>query len=283
MEKTRIGFIGAGTVGTALAVHLSQRGYPVVAVASLEFAERLAGMVPDCKVYPEPQGVADTAQLVFVTTPDDAIAPVVAGLRWHPGQSVVFCSGAASSDILEPARRAGAHVGGFHPLQTFASVEAEEPLLSVLQGMAQALGGSWIKLGANDKVLYHAGAVMACNYYITLIKLATDLWQEFGVAPNQAVKALMPLIRGTLSSLENVGLPHCLTGPIARGDVGTVRKHMKAIRERAPGLLPLYRELARHTVPIALAKGGIGPEQAEEVYRFLGGAHLGGPKRVSRK
>ncbi len=183
---TKLGFIGAGTVGTALAVRLNSAAYPVVAVSSrsLSSAERLAQAVKGSpRVFNTLQEVADNAEMVFITTPDDAIATVAAQITWHPGQSVVHCSGSASTDILEPARRAGAQVGAFHPLQTLASVqqaienipgstfaiEAEEPLLSILKDMATFLKGSWIVLKAGDKVLYHAAAVMACNYLANLL------------------------------------------------------------------------------------------------------------------
>ena len=219
----RLGFIGAGTVGTALSIRLSSKGYPVVAVSSRSqtSAEKLAQSISGCHAVNNSQAAADAAELIFVTTPDDAIAPVVSEIQWHSGQSVVHCSGAASTDILESAKRLGAQVGAFHPLQTFASVkqaidnipgstfaiEAEEPLLTTLKGMATALEGDWIELKASDKVLYHAAAVIACNYMVTLIKLATDLWQTFNIPTPQATKALMPLLRGTLNNIDNVGIP----------------------------------------------------------------------------
>ncbi len=280
-----IGFIGAGTVGTALAVRLSGKGYPVVAVSShtKASAQRLAEAVPGCRACDGAQAVADNAQLVFVTTPDDVIAQVVADMRWHRGQGVVHCSGAASTDILEPARECGAHVGGFHPLQTFASVthaienipgstfaiEAEEPLLATLQKMATALEGTYIRLGAGDKVLYHAAAVVACNYLVTLVKLATDLWQSFGVSPQQATRSLLPLLKGTLNNIDNVGIPNCLTGPIARGDLGTIKKHIFALDKATPALLTTYRELGLQTIPIALAKGKLDEQRATELRELL--------------
>lgn len=284
-EKRRIGFIGAGTVGTALAVRLNGEGYPVVAASSrtIASAQRLAKAVPGCKAYQNAQMVADNAQIVFITTPDDAIASVAAELQWRRGQGVLHCSGADSAAILEPAKGFGAHTGGFHPLQTFASVshaienipgstfaiEAEEPLLSTLQGIADDLGGQWVRLTAGDKVLYHAAAVIACNYLVTLVKLATDLWQTFGVPPQQATRALLPLLRGTLNNIDNVGIPDCLTGPIARGDGGTVAKHISALEQSAPGILATYLELGCQTLPIALAKGKIDEQKAEELYTML--------------
>ncbi len=281
----KLGFIGAGTVGTALAIRLSRKGYPVAAVYSRSHAsaEKLAEAVGSVRVFENSQGVADAADIVFITTPDDAIPSVVARTVWHRGQSVVHCSGADSTEVLEPARKTGAHVGGFHPLQTFAglqraidnipgstfAIEAEEPLLTTLKEMAKALECNWIKLEADDKVAYHTAAVIACNYLTTLVKMAADLWQTFGIPPEQAARALMPLLKGTLSNIETLGIPKCLTGPIARGDIGTVNMHLNALRETAPALLSTYCELGMQTIPIALAKGKIGEERAQELKKVL--------------
>jgi predicted short-subunit dehydrogenase-like oxidoreductase (DUF2520 family) len=280
-----IGFIGAGITGTALAVRLAQHGYQVIAVSSrsLSSAKKLAGRISSCQAYNEPQEVADTAQLVFITTPDDAIPEVAAKVKWHKEQSVVHCSGAHSIDILEPAKQRGANTGCFHPLQTFAgidqaienipgstfAIEAEEPLLGILKEMATTLEGDWVILKAGDKVLYHAAAVFACNYLVTLVKVATDLWQTFQIPPAQAIKALMPLLRGTLSNIENVGLPNCLTGPIDRGDMGTISRHLESLEKQAPPLLSIYKELGRQTIPIALGKGKIDLQKAEELETLL--------------
>ncbi len=281
----KLGFIGAGTVGTALSVRLSNRGYPVVAASSRSqaSAKSLAQAVSGCQIFDNNQGVADTAELIFITTPDDAIASVASEIQWHPGQHVVHCSGADSTDILEPAKKSGARVGVFHPLQTFASarqaidnmpgstfaLEAEEPLLNTLKEMADSLEGHWIELKASDKVAYHASAVIACNYMVTLVKLATDLWQTFAIPPRQATQALLPLLRGTINNIDTVGIPQCLTGPIARGDTGTVKKHLDALQKVAPALLATYRELGLQTIPIALGKGRINQYKAEELQAIL--------------
>ena len=281
----KLGFIGAGTVGTALAVLLSSKGYRVTGVSSRSrtSAQNLAKAVDGCRVLNDNQSVAANTDLVFITTPDDTIARVASQVKWHKGQSVVHCSGADSTDILEPVRKLGAMVGSFHPLQTFAGVkqamenipgstfalEAEEPLLGTLKDMATALGGHWIELKGTDKVAYHAAAVFACNYLVTLVKLATDLWQTFSIPPDQATKALLPLIRGTLHNIDTIGIPQCLTGPIARGDTGTIKKHLNALKEKTPVLLSTYKELGLQTIPIALAKGRINKQQANELEAIL--------------
>ena len=280
-----MGFIGAGITGTVLAVRLAQEGYRIIAVSSrtLASAERLAQRIKNCQVYTTSQEVADKVQLVFITTPDDVISKVAARVQWYKGQNIVHCSGAHSTDIIETAKQCGANTGCFHPLQTFASIEqaienlpgstftieAEEPLLTTLKEMATAIAGGWIILKASDKVLYHTAAVFACNYLVTLVKLATDLWQDFGVSQKQATKALLPLLSGTLSNIENIGLPNCLTGPIARGDLGTIKKHLEALEKESPYLLNIYQQLGLQTIPIALAKGEIDSKRAQELRAIL--------------
>jgi predicted short-subunit dehydrogenase-like oxidoreductase (DUF2520 family) len=277
----KMGFIGAGTTGTALAVRLSQKGCPVVAVSSrtLSSAQKLAKLVPNCHVCHTAQEATDAAELVFITTPDDVIAQVCGEVQWHEGQSVVHCSGAHSVDILEPAKKLGAAVGSFHPLQTFADVdqaienlsgstfalEAEEPLLSTLKELTSLLNGNWVELKPGDKVLYHAAAVFACNYLVTLVKLALDLWLDFGVSPREATRALLPLLAGTINNIGSIGLPDCLTGPVARGDSGTIERHLSALGTRSPSLLTTYKELGLQTIPIALAKGKVNEQKAEEM------------------
>ena len=277
----KIGFVGAGTVGTALAVRLSQKECPVVAVSdqSVASAQKLAKLVIYCQVCHTAQEVADAAELVFITTPDDVIARVASEVQWHKGQGVIHCSGAHSSDILEPARRLGAAIGSFHPLQTFASVnqaidnlpgstfalEAEEPLLWRLKELTSLLNGNWVELKSGDKVLYHAAAVFVSNYLVTLVKLALDLWQAFGVPPAEATKSLLPLLKGTINNIDKIGLPGCLTGPISRGDLGTISKHLSALEARNSSLLNTYKELGLQTIPIALAKGRIDESKAKEL------------------
>ena len=283
MLKT--GFVGAGTTGTALAVRLSQKGWPVAGVSSrtLSSAQKLAGLVSNCHVCRTSQELADAAELVFITTPDDVIARVCGEVHWHKGQSILHCSGAHSVDILEPAKKLGAAVGSFHPLQTFADVdqavanlpgstfalEAEEPLLSTLKELTHLLDGNWVELRPGDKVLYHTAAVFACNYLVTLVKLAQDLWKDFGVSSNEATRALLPLLRGTLNNIDNIGLPDCLTGPVARGDLGTIERHLRALDAKNPSLLTTYKDLGLQTIPIALAKGKVNEQKAEQMKGLL--------------
>jgi predicted short-subunit dehydrogenase-like oxidoreductase (DUF2520 family) len=280
----RIGFVGAGTVANALACCLRDKGYPVIAVASRSYssARKLAECIQGCVPFTDEQQVVDDADLIFISTPDGAISQVAAELKWSSGKNVVHCSGADTSEALADAKAQGAQTGVFHPLQTFAgansglpftgvtfSIEAQEPLLAVLKTMATDLAGRWIVLKPEDKPLYHASAVIVSNYMVALVKIATDLWADFGIQRDEATKALLPLILGTIDNIEKTGLPGCLTGPIARGDSGTITKHLDALAQEHQGIVDIYKDLGLATLPIAIEKGKITRVQAVEIEALL--------------
>ncbi|GAF77825.1 unnamed protein product, partial [marine sediment metagenome] len=286
--------VGAGVVGTALAKALARAGYPVVAVTSRSAERRiaLADSLPDAHAVETPQEVADAVDLVFLTVPDDSIEPLCGSITWASAHAV-HSSGVASIDILAAASAQGAAIGVFHPLQTFATasqaeanipgspfgIEASsEELLAILSEMAESLGGTPLVL-SGDKAIYHASAVVASNYIVTLLDVASGLWETLGLSREEGLKALLPLVRGTIENLESVGLPNALTGPIARGDVGTVERHLSALREVAPDVLPVYKELARRAIPIARAKGGLGEEAADRLLAILDRTDGGGRQR----
>ena len=281
----KLGFIGAGPVGTAFAVNLSKRDYQIIGVFDIvrEAAQRFADDVTGCQVYDKAQELVDNADMVFITTPDDIIPRVAAELKWRTGQSVVHCSGASTVHSLDSAREQGAMVGAIHPCQTFAgreqaianlpgstfAIESEEPLKKTLTEIARALNGDLVYLTSEDKALYHAAACIACNYFCTLVDIATDLWQNFGKSKEEAAKAYIPLLQGSVNNIASIGFPGCLTGPIARGDVKTIQSHLVALEKYAPDILPLYRELGLKTIPIGIAKGTLSESKAEELRSLL--------------
>jgi predicted short-subunit dehydrogenase-like oxidoreductase (DUF2520 family) len=281
----KIGFIGAGAVAATMAVELSKCGYPVVAISSPggTSATRISAGLHGCSAGRSNQAVADIAEMVFIATPDAAISSVCRDVQWHSGQYVVHLSGGSTAEKLKPARQYGALTGVMHPLQTFTrgvstslegvtfAIEADNVLLAILQNMVTALGGHWLAVKPEDRVLYHAAAVMAGNYLTTLAKLAADLWAKFGVSPEDSIKALLPLIKGAVKNLESPGLPGCLTGPIARGDCQTIKDHLDALRMRAPEIETTYRELGLQTLPIALAKGKLDATGAAQLQLLLTG------------
>jgi predicted short-subunit dehydrogenase-like oxidoreductase (DUF2520 family) len=278
----KIGFIGAGKVGFTLALALSNTGYGVNAVysRSISSAYKLGDKLPSAVVFDSPQGVADACDLIFITTPDSAINEVARSILPRHGLMVCHVAAALPIDVLDPLRTQGAVTGVFHPLQAIGStnaeilpgitfaIDAEEPLFKILREVAIRLGGRVVEIKGSDRVLYHASAIMASNYLVTLVSLAAGLWEGFGTQ-EQAVRALMPLIRGTLDNIEQIGIPGCLTGPISRGDIETIEKHISAIEGATPNTLEVYRLLGLLTVPIAMAKGGIDAVTAAKLKELL--------------
>ena len=293
-QGKRIGFIGAGRVGGALAATLQECGYAVVAVASrtLESAGALAGQLPGCLAV-DPQAVVAASDIVFITTPDAAVKQVCESLTWRSGIGVVHTSGSLSRDVLAAAADAGAETGCLHPLQTFAdhaqarmnvpgsffAIEGEGWLRDELLWMVNALKGTPVELQADQKALYHAAASLASTYVVTLMSMASDLWAAFGQERGLAVRALLPLLQGSVNNIDALGVPLALTGPIARGEVETVERHLRALRHSAPALLPAYREMALQTIPVALARGGLTDSAAEALRRVLGDRGEAAPSR----
>jgi len=253
----RIGFVGAGAMGGALALALAARGAPVVAVTARhhERAQALAARIPGCVAVASPAEVAARSELVVVATPDDAIAQVAALPIWSAGQGVVHLSGAVGAEQLAAAAEQGARIGALHPLLTFPTalrnatpdeiltrmagatwaVESPDPALAAtLSQIVAALAGRAITLTADDRAPYHLAAVLVSNYVVALLGAAVALWEGFGVAPDAALQALLPLLRGAVENLDAVGLPNALTGPLARGDRSTIATHLAWLRAHTP-------------------------------------------------
>ena len=151
-----------------------------------------------------------------------------------------------------------------------AAIEAEDQsLLDLLWSMATALGCHPFRLPAGARPLYHASGSFAGSFLVRIMNDALDLWAAFGVDREQAFQALLPLTKGTVAALEANGPVKGLAGPIARADVGTVERHIAAVRAHAPALLPTYLDLARRSVPISEAKGGASKEKLDVLRALL--------------
>jgi len=289
MQTTlRVGVIGAGVLGGALARLLAARGYPVVAVSSrrIERAQALAQAV-GAEAVRLPHEVAARTDLVLLTIPDDQIAPVVAEVArvggWRAGQAVVHTSGSLDRSVLRLAAERGAWIGGLHPLQSAADpeeavralpgsyfgVEAEEPLLGLLETLVSRLGGKLLRVPGEAKDLYHLAAALASNGIVALFALAADLFDRAGIPSAESSQALLPLLRGTLENLERLGLPRALTGPISRGDHGTLLRHLDSLGREAPELIALYCLLGRRMVALARAKGSLDDDGARRMLHAL--------------
>jgi predicted short-subunit dehydrogenase-like oxidoreductase (DUF2520 family) len=284
LQSLRIGFIGAGRLGSALAWSLADRGLTIAAVASLlaADAERLAARIPGCTID-SMQKVVDTSDLVFVTTPDEAIGSTAAQLDWRPGVSAVHCSGVTEVTALASASRAGAMIGGFHPMQTFGdpmaavrslpgctiTIEADEPLLTTLNAIAARLECRVNRLPAGMRGRYHAAAGYTSQFINALFAEAIRIWQSWGATEEDAVRALLPLAKGTLSSIESAGIADGMPGPVSRGDIGSIEKHVAALSAMPPNVMEFYRVVCERTIALGMRRGAIDAEKAARLRQIL--------------
>jgi len=287
--KPSFAIVGCGKVGRALGKFLTAAGYRATGFASrsLSSARETADIVRSEHYSDIPWEVTRDADIVFITTPDGAIKDTCNSISRNNGIAgntiVLHCSGALPSTILSTAKVHGAYSGSMHPLQSFASadyehnpfrdiivaVEGDKEAVQAAKKVASDLGATAVTLLTEAKTLYHASAVVASNYLVTLLDLAFRLINTAGIAGKDAFKVLKPLIDGTLANIDKVGIPTALTGPIVRGDVETVEKHVKEIGLNNPELLALYKTLGFHTIAIAEAKGTISESVAEQLKKIL--------------
>ncbi|MCG6535401.1 MAG: DUF2520 domain-containing protein [Syntrophales bacterium LBB04] len=289
-KRDSVAIIGLGKVGTAVGYLLKSAGYNIVAVAgrSLENLRQGASYTGG-QVTRDNAEAASLAECVVITTGDDAIARVCEEISQKgalkAGKKVIHMSGAGGLNLLASARRMGAFVASIHPLQSFAHVEgaiksipgstfgitADEEIRAWAVQMVRDLGGSPFPVADRDKPLYHAAACLASNYLTSLIYTVEEIYQSLGMERDEAQRAFWPLVMGTLENIETKGPVQALTGPIARGDAGTIEKHLTALRERLPWLLPLYCEMGLKTAEIGLKKKTLTPEKADIIKTLLKG------------
>lgn len=295
--KPSFAIIGAGKVGSAIGVLLKERGYSPVSVASRSktSAQRLAEQL-NTRDFLHPAEAARLADLVFITTTDREIAAAAAAIArkggCKPGQIVIHTSGALASDVMEPVRKQGAWAISIHPLQSFASTESakenlpgsyfalegDEQALTMAKELVEDLNGRYFIIKAADKQLYHAAAVVASNYLVSLIHLSVSIYRQLGLTENQAMAALFPLIRGTLSNIAKTGPAGALTGPVARGDGTTLKGHVKALHRMDWAAQGAYSSLGLYTVGLAVSNGNITPNEGAALSNiFLA------PAKVSRE
>ncbi len=283
--KSSFAIIGCGKVGTVLGKFLIQSGYQLTGLTcrTHESAQKAAEIIGTQKFGTNISDILEDADIIFITTPDGNITSVCEEIvqckEFNNNKIVLHCSGAHPSTILTSAQKIGASIGSMHPLQSFASSDASgnsfKGIIVAVEGdkkavdagcrMAEDLGSTILKIKTDAKVLYHAAAVVACNYLVTLQGLALSLMEKSGVSQKEAFSVLSPLIKGTLSNIEQNGVEKALTGPIARGDIETINRHITEIGKEMKELLPLYKILGIYTTKVAKNGGYLSEEKALQV------------------
>lgn len=287
LKERNIAFIGAGKVGFALAVLLYQKGYKISGIASktLEHAKLLAEKVKSNISTDNPVEAVRDASIIFLTVPESEISRtcdiIGIGGGIHRESIVIHTSGCLSSKILVSAKIYGARILSFHPLATFADaiialqnvpgsyfiLEGDAEALEVGREIASSLDGFSVVIGESMKSLYHAGASLICNYLITLMDLGRKIFEKAGVSQGDSVSMMLPLLRGALQNIEQLGVSNALTGPIVRGEKMIVESHLKALREYFPDAIEPYRILGKLTAKIVQEKSDI--LKKEDIVKIL--------------
>ena len=281
--------IGTGMVGTAIGFLLKKAGYKVVSIYD-KSSTALKRALPYTggKAFLNPQEAVRKPDCILITTPDDAISSACADIAVSPaikGRFVFHMSGAGGLDLLESAKKAGASVASIHPLQSFSSIDqaienipgsffgvtADKKALSPAKNIIRSLKGIPLVISPDQKPLYHAAACFASNYLVSLMNAVESIYQAAGINEKDARKAYLPLVYGSLKNIEKSGSISSLTGPIARGDYGTIKKHITAINKNLPQYSSLYSSLGLITVRVAQQKGTLNATQAKKINAILKG------------
>jgi predicted short-subunit dehydrogenase-like oxidoreductase (DUF2520 family) len=293
-KKFTVGIIGAGRVGAVLGAALIRAGHRVVAASGVSGASRsrIEQLLPGVSVRPADE-VASSSDLVLLTVPDDTLPALVAGLvetrAIRAGQIVVHTSGAHGLGVLAPVTAVGAWALAIHPAMTFTGtvedlhrlaegervsfgVTAPDGARQIAQRLVADLGGSVEWVADERRALYHTALAHGANHLVTLVNEAIDRLRDAGVA--QPERVLAPLLGAALDNTLRLG-DGALTGPVSRGDAGTVGRHMATLREVAPESLPPYVALARRTADRAIAAGRLKARDAGPLLDVLaaGAAH----------
>ncbi len=292
IRKTKVSIIGCGKTGKTIGYLLNKSsGYKVAAVACThdKTAEKAAKFIGSgIRHSTDISDIARQGEIIFITTPDDRIEKTFRTLckkkAFSDNALVIHCSGNFSSDILKAKKSLRLKTGTIHPLQTFAdpkesikrfkgitctyesdSSVAAKQLLQIIK----ALKGTSVRINKRLKPIYHASGVIASNYLATLFYLSRKFLTKAGFPEKLAERALLQLVEGTVKNLKSPGLPHALTGPISRGDIKTIKTHIKMIQKYLPQYEPAYKLLGAYTTELALLKGSIGKIHAKELRKIL--------------
>jgi len=263
-----VAIVGAGRVGCSIGLALLARGHRIVAasVANKESARRVLDTLGAVPIV-SPDEATSSANVVVCAVPDDALEEVVGLLArgLQPDAVLIHTSGISGTDVLTPC---GPNVAAIHPAQTipepttdlagvYFGVTAQPHMAAWADWFVTELGGTAVAVPEEERVLYHAALSMASNFAVTLAGDAAELLGDPAM--------IGPLVAQSVENVSRFGADRALTGPIVRGDAGTVRKHLAALTANAPHLLEVYVANARRTLERAVASGRLDASRAKAV------------------
>jgi predicted short-subunit dehydrogenase-like oxidoreductase (DUF2520 family) len=289
MAKPKIAIIGPGVVGRSIGRLLHERRFPIAAVAGPSPARVRAALdfIGAGRAARSPAVAAHSGDVVFLTVPDRMIRPVceeiAAAKGFKRGAVVIHCAGVHDASVLAAARGRKALIAALHPLQSFASPEGavkamkgtcftfdgDESAAPVAEKIVEALGGRMVRVRPESRALYHAASCVLSNYLVSVADLGTIMLVLSGMDKAEAARAARPLLAGTVENIGRVGAPAALTGPISRGDVETVARHLAALSRLPREIRRLYCSLGLYTVRVAQRKGTLNPADARSLVRLL--------------
>ncbi len=290
MNGRKIGIIGAGRLGCSLALALKSKGYEIKGVCSksLESQKFLCNLL-EIQYANDLEKTVRNSDIIFITVPDSQVR-IVADLISKEvdttdigGRCFLHMSGALTSEELYPTRQHGGNTGSLHPIQTIADKESSWKSLEGIffgfegcnetkhaaQDIVNSLKGQMLIIEKEDKPLYHAAACILSNYMVTLSYTAGTLLQNIGIDLRTGIKAFIPLMENTLNNIKAYGSQNALTGPISRGDYKVVEEHLRSLSDKQPDAVYLYKALGLATTEVALNKGSIDRNAAENIKRLL--------------
>ncbi|HZQ96539.1 MAG TPA: Rossmann-like and DUF2520 domain-containing protein [Candidatus Sulfotelmatobacter sp.] len=263
--KPGIAIVGPGRLGSALALSLHRAGFQIEAVVGRpqrRAKQKTPEWVKRVGAHTLPGLAGVKAEVVWFCVPDSEIGRVSRSLRetiaWK-GRVALHSSGVLTSDELDALRRKGAAVASVHPLMTFVgksrpplarvpfAVEGDSAAVRVARRIVQALGGKPHPIRKADKAAYHAWGTFASPLLTALLATTQDVAKLAGVSAEAARRRMIPILSQTLANYAEFGAPRGFSGPIIRGDVETVKGHLRVLRK-----VPIARE-----VYIALAQAAL--------------------------
>lgn len=279
--------VGTGALARVLGRALTEHGFRCVA-----WFGRDASKAADCAGVVDAEYVGSigqmrlpSADITFLAVSDDAVEEVAQSLASSgipDGSLVLHTSGVHDHRILDALASRGAQTGSFHPLQSFTgdegkdrfrgitiAVEGTQAAMAAGRRLADDLLALAVEIEPDRKALYHATAVMAGNHAIAMLASASDLWERATSDQQGAVEALGPLTRQSVDNALNMGPGEALTGPVVRGDLGTLSRHLDALERYADHLLPMYVAVVTETIHLALKSGRLSTEQAVTMLDLL--------------
>lgn len=275
--------VGSGALGAVLARSLVRQGLRLnqLVVRRKESALRLMEELGQGEIVELKNWAGTEDRLVLIAILDDEVENVAKHLSqrgvWQ-NKVVLHTSGVLNKEALKPLADKGAFVGSFHPLQSFVGtedgtvfkgitigVEGDSVALETARQLADALLADYVEISSENKALYHASAVLAGNAAITLLSVAEELWEKAAGSGTGFSATMGPLLKSSIQNTLAFGPHAALTGPIERGDVGTLKTHFEAIANRLPHLLAFYGSITTETIHLAVRSGRLSAEKAVEL------------------